>query len=128
MEVMYSRSGKRYEVYAIDIVNNKAKCFDTDLAKKSGGNGWVDVKLSKLIPEKYYNVEMDRYMSMNERRTAKDHLTLIDATWQCDDGTKYPHSMIEQAISHQAELLARKAELLEAESGAPASSEEQPVT
>ena len=106
MEVMYTRkSGTRYEVFHIDLIQRVALCFDANVAKKNNGVGWVSIKLKDLIPEKYFNPSKGCFMSISERNRAKKHLTLLDATWQSEDGRKFPHSMIEEAIAHQLDLL-----------------------
>ena len=96
MEVMYTRkSGTRYEVFHIDLIQRVALCFDANVAKKNNGVGWVSIKLKDLIPEKYFNPSKGCFMSISERNRAKKHLTLLDATWQSEDGRKFPHSMID---------------------------------
>ena len=106
MDIMYDRkSGARYEVFHIDMIQRVALCFNSNVAKKNNGVGWVQIRLNNLIPEKYFNPSKGCYMSIHERNRAKKHLSLLDATWQTEDGRKYPHSMIEEAIAHQLDLL-----------------------
>lgn len=102
------KTGRRYEVFHIDLIQRVALCFDANTAKKNNGVGWVSIKLKDLIPEKYFNPSKGCFMSVSERNRAKKHLTLLDATWQCEDGRKYTHSMIEDAIAHQIDLLKDK--------------------
>ena len=107
MEVMYLRKkNRRVEVYAIDAVNGMAVIYDPCVAAGNPGHGggWQRVKLSSLIPEKYYNPITGDFQSKTEKNHYKSRLQLIAATWQCSDGEVFDHADIELAINHEREL------------------------
>ena len=106
MEVMYNRkTGQRLEVYAFDVDHATAFYYDSRLAATNGGNGWQKIQAKLLIPEAYVNHADGTFMSKTERNDIKHHLKLVDAIWECTDGTQYSHSAIEFAINHQRTLM-----------------------
>jgi len=106
MEVMYHRkTGQRFEVYAFDADHNAALYYDPCLASNNGGNGWQKIQTKFLIPEAYTNHVDGSFMSKTERNDVKSHLKLVDAIWECTDGTQYAHSQLDYAINHQRNLL-----------------------
>lgn len=109
MDVMYDRkTGQRLEVFGIDVDHNTAIYYDSRLASSNGGNGWQKIQVRHLIPEAYYDKAGRAFMSKTERNDIKSHLTLVDAVWQCEDGMRFTHKALDQAIEHQKELMAKE--------------------
>ena len=110
MEVMFLRkTGRRYEVHAIDVDHGLALCYNTDLAHKCNGNGWEKVPLKQLIPESFYDSANKKYASKTERNEIKSHLKLVDAVWETTDGRRYTHAGLDAAIEHQRKLIEAEA-------------------
>lgn len=79
-----------------------AVCFVPVLAGQQNGQGWLRVKMSKLIP--YPHAETYKTgMSKTEKNKIKSMLTLSYAVWTCTDGRSY--TTVEEAIQHQRELV-----------------------
>lgn len=111
MEIMYIRkTGRRVEVYGFDVDHGNALYYDPNIAATNGGNGWQKVPYKQLIPEAYVNKKDSTFMSKTERNEVKARMKLVDAIWECEDGTKYTHAAIEDAIDHQRKLMERKEE------------------
>lgn len=111
MEIMYMRkTGRRVEVYGFDVDHGNALYYDPNVAATNGGNGWQKVPYKQLIPEAYVNKKNSTFMSKTERNEVKARLKLVDAIWECEDGTKYTHAAIEDAIDHQRKLMERQEE------------------
>ena len=112
MEIMYDRKTKRrLEVFAFDVDHGIALYYDSRLASGNGGNGFQKIPIKNLIPEAYYCVASESFMSKTERNDIKSHLKLAAAIWECEDGVQYPHSEIDFAIEHQRELMKMKEEI-----------------
>lgn len=106
MEIMYDRkTGRRYEVYGIDVDHKTALCYDSSQATRQNGAGWTKISIKPLIPEAYFDKVSCTYMSKTERNEIKSNLKLVDAIWECTDGTRFTHEAIEHAIDHQRQLL-----------------------
>lgn len=106
METMYyKKTGRKYEVYGFDVEHGMALCFDPNAPATGKGNGWVKVATKSLIPEAYTNKADFSFMSKTERAEIKHHLKLVDAIWECEDGTRYTHAAIDDAIEHQRQLM-----------------------
>lgn len=92
MEIMYGRkSGKRYEIYGVDLENNMALGYDTTNSKFT----WCKISIASLIPETYYISDIE----------IKQHLKLVDAMWMTSDGCMYDNKHLNNAIKHQRELV-----------------------
>ena len=104
MDIMYHRkTGERIEVYGFDVDHAVALYYDPKIAKGNGGNGWQKIQTKLLIPADYFN--KGSFVSKTERNAIKSKLKLIDAIWECEDGTRYDHASLEDAIEHQRELM-----------------------
>ena len=106
MEIMYDKkSNRKYEVYGFDVEHGVALCFDANIPGTKRGSGWIKVQTKSLIPEEYVNKTNGSFMSKTERSEIKHHLRLIDAIWECEDGKRYTHQELDEAIEHQRQLL-----------------------
>lgn len=94
------------EVYAITTQGDRfiALCYIPTLAGKQNGNGWVRVKMSRLVPYPYAEAYKTG-MSKTERNKIKSMLKLSYAEWTCTDGSIFSHDKLEDAIAHQATLI-----------------------
>ncbi len=103
---MYDKKNNRkYEVYGFDVEHGMALCFDANIPATSKGSGWVKIATKSLIPEAYTNKANASFMSKTERADIKHHLKLVDAIWECEDGVKYTHAALDDAIEHQRQLM-----------------------
>ena len=104
--VMWHKEYGDVEVYDIKHIDGKdfAFCFVPTLAGQQNGQGWLKVKLSKLIPYPHAYVYKTG-MSKTEKNKIKSMLTIQYAEWVCTDGTVYTHDKLEDAIQHQKELV-----------------------
>ena len=106
MEIMYDKKSKRrYEVYGFDVDHGVALCFDANIPGSGKGCGWVKVAMKSLIPEAYTNKQDMSFMSKTERADIKHHLKIVDAIWECEDGKRYTHAALDDAIEHQRKLM-----------------------
>lgn len=95
MKMYYKKRNCLVEVGAI-FENGTAKVFLPDVMN------WTTVKLSKLVPEEYWDKENKNYISKTERNKIKEKLTLSHAVWTCSDGVSFQD--IEQAINYERSL------------------------
>ena len=106
MEIMYHRkTGMRYEVHGFDVDHGTALCYDTNQAARCNGQGWIKIPTKFLIPEAYANKITGEFMSKTERADIKHHLKLVEAIWECEDGSQFDHAHIDDAIEHQRKLM-----------------------
>ncbi len=103
MEMYYKKNDMIVEVYKF-FENGSALIFSPSVAGKQNGNGWERIKVSQLIPLKYYNENKKGFMSKTERNKIKERLTLSSATWTCTDGQIF--SNCTEAIKHEYEIVA----------------------
>jgi hypothetical protein len=93
------------EVYDIITNDNKsiyAICFIPVLAGQQNGQGWLTVKMNKLIP--YPHAETYKTgMSKTEKNKIKSMLKLTYSEWTCTDGNVF--NDVEEAICHQRKLI-----------------------
>lgn len=103
-KVYYKKQHRVVEMYGIDVDHGVAMVFDSMQASKNGGNGWVKIPIKHLIPVEYVDESTGGYMSKSERNSIKQHIHMVEAKWECEDGMTYNN--LEDAIAHQKELLA----------------------
>lgn len=104
MQMYYKDDNAIVEVYNF-FEGGGALIFSPSLAGKQNGNGWIKVKVNKLIPIEYYNACEDKsgFMSKTKKNKIKSRLTLTHATWTCTDGKEYNNC--EEAIAHENTLM-----------------------
>ena len=100
------KTNSNVEVYAFNIDNSMALCYNPSQAANNNGNGWQKCSVKNLIPLGYVN--NGEYISKTERNNAKSQLKIVDAVWRCTDGMCFAHSNIEKAIDHQRELIKKE--------------------
>ena len=106
MEVMYHRkSGERLEVYKIDVEHSVAIAYSMNMAGKQNGSGWTKVPIKYLIPAEHYSTEAKSFTSKSKLNKIKSRMKLVDAVWECEDGKRYTHDKINEAIEHQRTLM-----------------------
>lgn len=105
MKMYYRDANVDVEVYQFDMLNSKALIYNPQLAGAHQGNGWVQVKFSRLIPYPEAEIYKIEGMSKTKRNKAKSRLTLAYAEWVSSDGSIYDHNHLEDAIKHELELM-----------------------
>lgn len=109
IEMTERNTGNIVRVYQflVDNGNPKALVFDPAFAGKQNGNGWRFLTMKTLIPKDYAG-EDGKFQSKTIKNKAKDRMTLVDAIWRCTDGTEFKHADLEQAITHELELMEKE--------------------
>lgn len=102
MKMFYKKDNCLVEVYKI-FENNTALIFSPFIADKQNGNGWQKIKMNQLIPEDYYNNNLNSIITGNEKSKIKKRLTLTQAEWTCTDGLIFNN--YDEAIMHERELM-----------------------
>ena len=102
-KVYWKDKNQDVQMYQIDTDSKMALCFSNFLMAQQG-NGWVKIKLSKLIPYPYAE-DYKSGCSKTQRNKIKSMLKLVSAEWECTDGKIYSHEYLESAIKHQQEIL-----------------------
>lgn len=94
-------SGDIVQVY--DIANGMATIFNKAQFMTSD-QGWMQIKVNKLVPMEFplHNVDT---VSQTMKNKAKKRLHLEDATWKTSDGELWKHENLEDAITHELELM-----------------------
>ena len=106
MTKMWHKDYGDVDVYEIKNVDNKlsAICFIPAIAGQQDGQGWMRVKMSKLIP--YPHAEIYKTgQSKTQRNKIKSMLKLTYAEWTCTDGTVFDNEHLDDAIQYQAKLM-----------------------
>ena len=107
MRMFYKKDSCLVEVYNF-FEDKTALIFSPSTAGRQNGNGWEKVKIGQLIPEEYYNVYSDTFMSASTRTKIKRRLTLTQAKWACTDGVIF--NDCDKAIAHERELMEKEDE------------------
>ena len=105
-EMRLRPSGKLVKVY--DITDGMATIFDKEQFMKSN-QGWVKVKVNKLVP-KEFELHNNAIISQTTKNKAKKRMHLEDATWKTSDGMLWSHNVLEDAITHEIELMNKETE------------------
>ena len=105
MDIMYNKKlNTQVEVYAFDVDHGVALFYDPRIARGNGGNGWQKCPIKQIVPVEYVTSNGE-YISKTERNKVKSRLKLVDAIWECEDGKRFNHQNIEDAIEYQRELM-----------------------
>ena len=107
LKMFYKKDNCFVDVYKI-FDNKTAMIFSPFIADKQNGNGWNIVKIGQLIPEEYYNMNLNSIITGNERSKIKKRLTLTHAEWTCTDGIVFNNC--DEAISHERELIKKESD------------------
>ena len=102
LRMFYKKDNCFVDVYKI-FDNKSVMIFSPFIADKQNGNGWNIVKIGQLIPEEYYNKNLNSIITGNERSKIKKRLTIVQTEWACTDGTTF--NDCEKAILHERELM-----------------------
>ena len=62
------------------------------------GSGWMRVRAKDLIPMEYFD-GASGFQSKTYKNRIKERLKLVNATWECTDGTQFDN--VNQAIEYE---------------------------
>lgn len=109
---MYSKQNKNnVRVYSFTTVNGQpmALIFNPNAINPNSNNPWSYVKVSSLVPLEFADMIKNNVSnSKTQRNKAKGRMKIIDATWQTSDGETWQHENIEDAITHELELMEKE--------------------
>ena len=63
------------------------------------GSGWMKVRAKELVPMEYFDGNAG-FQSKSYRNRIKQRLQLVNATWECTDGTQFDN--VKQAIDYES--------------------------
>lgn len=76
------------------------------------GSGWMKVRAKELLSMEYYNGSSG-FESKSYRNRVKQRLTLINATWECTDGTQFDN--VREAIDYEKVIYEHEKQIMLAE-------------
>ena len=105
-EMRLRPNGSIVRVYAIE--GDTATIFDKEKFMRDN-QGWTKAKVCKLVPMEFplYNQDV---ISQSIKNKAKKRMHLEEATWKTSDGKLWEHKDIEDAITHEIELMNKEKE------------------
>ena len=112
-EMRLRPNGEIVRVYSIDASTGNARIWCASQFMKSD-QGWQTVKSNKLVPVDF-PLHSELHLSNTKKNNAKKRLKLVDAVWETTDGLTWSHEHLEDAVVHEAELMKKESEELDAD-------------
>ena len=104
VEMQLKPSGEIVKVY--DITDGQATIWSEAQYNQCNG-GWLKIKVNKLVPLGY-PLNSKHHTSKTQKNKAKSRMHLEDATWKTSDGVLWKHENLEDAITHELELMEKE--------------------